>query len=101
MTVDDYLGKAIKPSTAPAPPPSDAAAAFRAALDRAIAIARERIAANPRDADSHYQLGAALGLRASYIATVDASVLGAFRVARSEEHTSELQSQSNLVCRLL
>src|SRR6478736_9663445 len=24
-----------------------------------------------------------------------------FRVARSEEHTSELQSQSNLVCRLL
>src|SRR2546430_10469549 len=25
----------------------------------------------------------------------------AFAVARSEEHTSELQSQSNLVCRLL
>src|SRR2546427_5922473 len=25
----------------------------------------------------------------------------AWRVARSEEHTSELQSQSNLVCRLL
>src|SRR2546427_7839623 len=27
--------------------------------------------------------------------------LAAFAVARSEEHTSELQSQSNLVCRLL
>src|SRR2546430_6489908 len=26
---------------------------------------------------------------------------GAFRFFRSEEHTSELQSQSNLVCRLL
>src|SRR5205085_10889847 len=26
---------------------------------------------------------------------------GGFRVCRSEEHTSELQSQSNLVCRLL
>src|SRR2546427_2826985 len=26
---------------------------------------------------------------------------GASRVGRSEEHTSELQSQSNLVCRLL
>src|SRR5438270_3825521 len=26
---------------------------------------------------------------------------GALRAARSEEHTSELQSQSNLVCRLL
>src|SRR2546430_6437315 len=29
----------------------------------------------------------------------DGGILGA--VARSEEHTSELQSQSNLVCRLL
>src|SRR2546430_13169620 len=27
--------------------------------------------------------------------------VGARRAARSEEHTSELQSQSNLVCRLL
>src|SRR2546430_12558180 len=26
---------------------------------------------------------------------------GAYDVARSEEHTSELQSQSNIVCRLL
>src|SRR2546427_6876536 len=30
-----------------------------------------------------------------------ASLLDAFRARRSEEHTSELQSQSNLVCRLL
>src|SRR2546430_4622135 len=28
-------------------------------------------------------------------------VAGSHRVSRSEEHTSELQSQSNLVCRLL
>src|SRR5688572_31543916 len=27
--------------------------------------------------------------------------VGAFPIGRSEEHTSELQSQSNLVCRLL
>src|SRR5688572_31914656 len=32
---------------------------------------------------------------------VDAGHLEAAAVARSEEHTSELQSQSNLVCRLL
>src|SRR5688572_31688458 len=30
-----------------------------------------------------------------------AAMLGTLREARSEEHTSELQSQSNLVCRLL
>src|SRR2546430_10864906 len=29
------------------------------------------------------------------------TVVGIFEVGRSEEHTSELQSQSNLVCRLL
>src|SRR2546430_10214856 len=32
---------------------------------------------------------------------VDVAVEHAVDVARSEEHTSELQSQSNLVCRLL
>src|SRR2546430_12801217 len=30
-----------------------------------------------------------------------AVLLGAIQAGRSEEHTSELQSQSNLVCRLL
>src|SRR2546427_1019119 len=29
------------------------------------------------------------------------SIIGSMRYGRSEEHTSELQSQSNLVCRLL
>src|SRR2546430_6634042 len=38
----------------------------------------------------------AVGVRRQRIATDDDRVL-----ARSEEHTSELQSQSNLVCRLL
>src|SRR2546430_4516305 len=33
--------------------------------------------------------------------TRSASMSGASREERSEEHTSELQSQSNLVCRLL
>src|SRR5688572_31139319 len=38
-------------------------------------------------------------LRGHLPANVDARVAAIFR--RSEEHTSELQSQSNLVCRLL
>jgi tetratricopeptide (TPR) repeat protein len=89
MTVDDYLGRSSKPSTAELPnPPPETVAAFRAAIDRAIAIGRKRIAVNPRDADAHYQLGAAVGLRASYMATVEGSVMGAFRAAREayEEH---------------
>jgi tetratricopeptide (TPR) repeat protein len=96
MTVDDYMGRAGKPTGTPVPPPPETAAAFNEALDRALAIARAHIEANPRNADAHYQLGAAIGLRASYIATVDNSALGAFRAAREayEEHERVLEIDS-------
>jgi tetratricopeptide (TPR) repeat protein len=86
--VDDYLGRSVKPNGPVAPAPADTAEAFRATIERAIALARQRIAANSNDADAHYQLGAAVGLRASYTATVDGSVGGAFRAAREayDEH---------------
>jgi tetratricopeptide (TPR) repeat protein len=94
MTVDDYLGRPNRPSTAVLPPPPpDTAAGFRDAIGHAIAIARKRIEQNPRDADAHFQLGAAVGLRASYTATVEGSVLGAFRAAREayDEHETVLK----------
>ncbi|MBI3491996.1 MAG: tetratricopeptide repeat protein [Acidobacteria bacterium] len=93
MTVDDYLGRVSTPNTAQATPPSsETVAAFRDAIERAIALARQRLASNPRDADAHYQLGAAVGLRASYTATVEGRMLGAFRAAREayEEHAQVL-----------
>jgi tetratricopeptide (TPR) repeat protein len=93
MTVDDYLGRVSRPgAAAPAAPPAEVAGAFRDAIDRAIDLARKRIAQNPKDADAHYQLGAAVGLRASYTATVDGSVGGAFRAAREayNEHETVL-----------
>jgi tetratricopeptide (TPR) repeat protein len=92
MTVDDYLGRVSRPSVPVAPTPPEIAAAFRETLDKAIAIARANVAKNRRDADAHYQLGAAVGLRASYTATVDASVVGAFRSAREafNEHEQVL-----------
>jgi tetratricopeptide (TPR) repeat protein len=93
MTVDDYLGKVTRPNTQMPPAPPDTAAAFRTAIERALALSRARIAANDRDPDAHYQLGAAVGLRASYSATVDGSVLGAFRAAREayDEHEKVLE----------
>ena len=98
MTVDDYLGRLNKPNANPLPNlPADAVNGFREAIDTATALARQRIEKNPRDADAHYQLGAAVGLRASYTATVEGSVLGAFRAAREayeeEEKVLDLQPQ--------
>src|SRR2546429_8738547 len=88
MTVDDYLGRVTKPTGPSSAAPSESTKAFTDAVERALAIARQRIAANANDADAHYQLGAAVGLRASYTATVEGSVVGAFRAAREayDEH---------------
>jgi tetratricopeptide (TPR) repeat protein len=98
MTVDDYLGRPNKPNTSPLPPPPpETVAGFRDAIEKAIALSRQRIAKNPKDADAHYQLGSAIGLRASYSATVEGSVMSAFRAAREaydeEEKTLDLQPQ--------
>src|SRR5262245_7744136 len=95
MTVDDYLGRSVtKPSGGePTPPPAEVATAFRDALEKATAIARDRLAKNPKDPDAHYQLGAAVGLRASYVATVERSAMGAFKAAREayDEHEQVLE----------
>src|SRR2546430_10316520 len=45
--------------------------------------------------------GASPALRRGELAVLFAAALTALGEHRSEEHTSELQSQSNLVCRLL
>src|SRR2546430_3145508 len=52
------------------------------------------------DLDNFLDPGESITCTASYAITV-ADVANAFVTHRSEEHTSELQSQSNLVCRLL
>jgi len=92
-TVDDYLG-GIARSKTPFPPPSpETATAFNDAIERALALARKRVEANPRDADAHYDVGAAVALRASWVATVESSVLRAFKSAREayDEHEKVLQ----------
>jgi len=93
MTVDDYLGGVSRARSQAPPPPPDVAAAFNDALEHALTLARARVAAAPRDAGAHYELGAAIGLRASYMATVENSLLGAFRAAKGayDEHERVLE----------
>jgi tetratricopeptide (TPR) repeat protein len=87
------MGGVTRRKTPLPPPPPETVAAFNEALGRALALARERVAANPRDADAHYEVGAAMGLRASYTATVESSALSAFKAAREayDEHEKVLQ----------
>ncbi len=92
VLVDDYLGQA-RSNVARQAPPADLDALFRAEIARAIALAEERLRANPRDAEAHFQAGAAAGFMASYIATVEGRVLGGFRSAKRayDEHERVLE----------
>ncbi len=93
MTVDSYLGRVTTNDVALPPPPPALAGEFHRAIDRAIGLARQRVAAAPADPHAHYQLGAAVGLRASYVATIDGGVVSAFRAAREafSEHERVLE----------
>ena len=82
VTVDHYLGSFSRTQVELKQPPPDVDAAFRSHVARAIALAERRVAASPRDPQAHYDLGAAIGLQASYIATVQGKMLAGFRAAR-------------------
>jgi tetratricopeptide (TPR) repeat protein len=82
VTVDHYLGSFSRARVEMKAPPPELDAEFRRHVERAIALAEKRVAANPRDPSAQYDLGAALGFRASYIATVEGKLLGGFKAAR-------------------
>lgn len=89
MTVDDYLAGIRRQNVPGRPAPPELATAFSGALDHSLALARKRVETSPRDADARYQVGSALGLRASYIATVEGNGRSAFRAAREAYKTQE------------
>jgi tetratricopeptide (TPR) repeat protein len=82
VTVDDYLGSISRQNVAMREPPADLAGRFARHSARALQLAEAQAAARPRDAAALYELGAIVGLQASYVATVEGRVLGAFRAAR-------------------
>src|SRR2546427_8721899 len=76
---------------------------FRSGLASALAFAYSRSAASlsPNAAWHSARLSHALA-ESGYSSALSANTFSALLAPRrSEEHTSELQSQSNLVCRLL
>ncbi len=81
VTVDSFSGGLTARVEIEKPPP-ELDRQFRAAVDRAIALAEGRLRRAPADPDAHYELGAAVGLRTIYAATVEGAVLSAIRAAR-------------------
>lgn len=79
VTIDDYLGPLQKQYVAFKPPPASLVSEFSRYVDRAAALAKERLQRQPNDLDALYEYGAALGLRASYTATVEGRMLSAVR----------------------
>jgi tetratricopeptide (TPR) repeat protein len=82
VTVDHYLGSITRPKVDLSKPPPELDAEFRTHVARAIALAQARVRAAPNDPQAHYDLGAALGLEATYTATVEGKLMAGFRAAR-------------------
>lgn len=82
ITVDQYLGGASRRDLKLEKPPAAEAETFRRHLDKALELAERRLAANPDDPGALYDVGAAVGLQASYVATVEGRIGGAFGAAR-------------------
>jgi len=83
VTMDEFLDGAPDANSVDVARPTAALAdVFRANAERAFQLADARVRAHPDDADAHYQLAAAIGLQASYSATVEGNFLAAFKSAR-------------------
>src|SRR5436190_19416243 len=94
-TVDEYLGGVTRQNVALREPPADLSARFTTHIERAAMLADARLHASPRDVDAHYQVAATVGLQASYIATVEGRILGAFRAARRAYDEAETVLDAN------
>lgn len=81
VTVDDYMGHVGK--EAPAVPATEAdAARLRSSIEKALALGEDAVRRNPNSAAAHSNVGAAVGLMATWTATVEGRVLGGIRAAR-------------------
>jgi tetratricopeptide (TPR) repeat protein len=93
VTVDHYLGSFSRTQVELSKPPAELDAEFRRHVTRAIELADARVTSAPRDAQAHYDLGAAVGLQASHIATVEGKMFAGFKAARRayDEHEKVLE----------
>lgn len=89
ITVDQYLGAGSRRDVKLDKPPAEEAQIYSRHAARALELAEGRLRANPRDVSALYDVGAAVGLQASYTATVEGRIGGAFGAARRAFNSHE------------
>ena len=89
ITVDQYMGSMTSKDVSLDKPPASDAATFQQHAGKALALAEARLREQPQDVQALYDVGAALGVLASYTATVDGRVAGAFSQARRAYNAHE------------
>src|SRR5215471_17982982 len=90
VTVDHYLGSFTSATVQLKRPPPELDAEFKKEIDTAIQLADKKAAAAPRDPQAHFDLGTAVGLQATYMASVEGRVMAGFRAARRSYEEQEL-----------
>ena len=89
VTVDHYLGSFTRDNVEMRNPPADLDAEFKREVAKAIELGEKRVAASPRDPQALFELGTAVGLQASYTASVEGKLLAGFRAARRSYDAAE------------
>lgn len=89
VLADEYLGRVASRDVRMSAPPRDVASAFEGYVDRAVELAERRVASDPRDARAYYDLCSAIGLQASWAATVEGRMGRAFFAARRAYRAAE------------
>lgn len=89
VLVDEYLGRIARQDVQMASTPADVTATFTRHVTRAITLAEARVDRHPQDGRAHYDLSSALGLQASWTATVEGRMSRAFGSARRAYKTAE------------
>jgi len=89
VTVDHYLGSFTRSAVDLKAPPAELDAEFKKEVAKAIELAEGQVAKSPKSAEAHYELGTAVGLQASYTASVEGKLMAGFRAARRSYDETE------------
>jgi tetratricopeptide (TPR) repeat protein len=89
VLVEHYLGPVSRQDVKTTAPPSDVARVFQEHVTKAISLAEAAVKRAPNDPAALYELGTAVGLQASWSATIEGRVLGAFGSARRAYNAHE------------